>query len=361
MNIVIIGLSITSSWGNGHANTYRSFIKGLSRRGHHVLFLEKNVPWYSDNRDLPDPDFCKVGVYQSFEELRKNYVQEVKTADMVIVGSNVHEGILTIQWVQKKARGVKAFYDIDTPVTLSALKKNSCKYLDAELIPGFDLYLSFTAGKMLYILQEVFGANNPHPFYCSVDPALYYPSDQPVKWDLGYIGTYSADRQGPLERLMLDAAKSWDKGRFVVAGPQYPSSIEWPENVERIDHLAPRDHPAFYNQQKYTLNITRRDMIDAGYSPSVRLFEAAACGIPVISDFWEGLFSIFEPGKEIFISGSAADTLSILYNTPEHRRKEVGARARKKILDFHTGDHRALELEEYYYRIKNRNTISLHV
>lgn len=185
-------------------------------------------------------------------------------------------------------------------------------------------------------------------FYCSFDPALYFPEEQPVKWDLGYLGTYSDDRQPPLKKLMLDAAETWSDGKFVVAGPQYPTSIQWPQNVERIEHLPPSEHRKFYNSQRFTLNITRADMIKAGWSPSVRLFEAAACGTPIISDYWEGMDSIFEIGKELLLSASPEDTLQCLQNIPDEERKAIGERARKKVLANHTAAHRATELETYY-------------
>jgi spore maturation protein CgeB len=347
MNIVILGLSITSSWGNGHATTYRSLVKGLHKRGHKVLFLERDVPWYASNRDMAAPDFCKVGLYHSLEDLKTGYYSEVEKADLVITGSYVPEGIAAGQWVLETASGIKAFYDIDTPVTLTKLRNNTCDYLSAAQIPSYNLYLSFTAGKTLDIFRNEFGSPDPRAFYCSVDPEVYFPVESEKKWDLGYLGTYSDDRQPALNELLIEPARSWHEGRFIVAGPQYPKSINWPDNVERIEHLAPGMHNLFYNSQKFTLNITRKDMVNMGHSPSVRLFEAAACGTPVISDYWKGIESIFEPGKEILISTSAEDTLGLLRDISEKKGREIGENARKNVLKNHTGIHRATELEKY--------------
>ncbi len=347
LDIVILGLSITSSWGNGHATTYRGIVRELDRMGHNVLFLERDVVWYRDNRDMPDPSFCRTELYESLEELKDRFAPEIRRADLVIVGSYVAEGVEVGAWVQAHATGITAFYDIDTPVTLSKLKRGDFEYLHPSLIPQYDIYLSFTGGPTLSLLEQVYGSPKARALYCSVDPALYFPETHDLKYDLGYLGTYSDDRQPMLDRLMLEPARRWKEGRFIVAGPQYPESLKWPENVERIVHLSPALHRKFYNEQRFTLNITRADMVRAGYSPSVRLFEAAACGTPIISDFWDGLDTIFTPGEEVLISHSPEDTLRILRETPEEERQAIGERARRRVLSEHTATHRANALVSY--------------
>ena len=246
------------------------------------------------------------------------------------------------------ARGLTAFYDIDTPVTLAKLERGEHEYLAPDLVSRYDLYLSFTGGPTLRHIERHYGAPAARPLYCSVDPELYRPDETCAKrWDLGYMGTYSDDRQPPLENLMIEAARRWPAGRMVVAGPQYPKTIEWPANVERVEHLPPADHNAFYNAQRFTLNITRADMRRAGYSPSVRLFEAAACATPIISDTWEGLDEFLKIGEEILVSSSAKETLRYLRETPEDERRAVGERAWRRVLGAHTAAHRAAELEAY--------------
>lgn len=353
LNITILGLSITSSWGNGHATTFRGLVRELDQAGHNVVFLERDVPWYAGNRDLPKPDFCKTVLYNKFSELENEYISYISDADLVIVGSYVPQGVDIGKLVCSMAKGVKAFYDIDTPVTLAKLANTDYEYLSPDLIPQYDLYLSFTGGPTLELLQKKYGSPAARALYCSVDPNLYFPEKQEQKWDLGYLGTYSDDRQPPLEQLMISAAEEWQQGRFVVAGPQYPENIIWPQNVQHIHHLPPAEHRAFYNSQRFTMNITRADMIKAGYAPSVRLFEAAACGVPIISDYWEGLDEIFEFEKEILVSRSAKDTLSYLKDIDEEERRNIGERARKKILEGHTAAHRAKELISYFYELQN--------
>lgn len=351
LNIVIIGLSITSSWGNGHATTYRGLVRELVKRGHNVLFLEHDKPWYAQNRDLPNPPFGKTRLYESFNELKTYYTETIQKADAVIVGSYVPEGVEVGKWVIENAAGIKAFYDIDTPVTLAKIRRNDFEYLHPEMISRYDLYLSFTGGPVLDQLENEFHAPKALPLYCSVDPELYYPEDTTTKWDLGYLGTYSDDRQPPLKNLMLNAADKWPDGKFVVAGPSYPENVVWPKNVERIEHIPPARHRRFYNQQRFTMNITRADMIELGYAPSVRLFEAAACGVPIISDYWNGLDSFFAFDSEILISRSAEETLYYLNDMSEEDRMAVGRNAQQKVLEKHTAAQRALELEKYLTHI----------
>lgn len=347
LDITILGLSITSSWGNGHATNFRALVKALVERGHSVVFLERDVPWYAEHRDLPDPPHGTLHLYDSVDELRDRFTTTVKGSDLVIVGSYVPEGVAVGEWVTDAAQGLTAFYDIDTPVTLAKLDRGDHEYLAPHLVARFDLYLSFTGGPTLERLEHELGARRARPFYCLVDPELYRPMDAELRWDLGYLGTYSDDRQPALERLLLDPARQLSGLRAVVAGPRYPEGIDWPPNVERVDHLSPSEHVGFYAAQRFTLNVTRADMVRAGYSPSVRLFEAAACGVPVISDPWPGLDEFFSIGQEILVARDAREVLRWLEEVGDEERRSIGERARRRVLHEHTAERRVEELEAY--------------
>lgn len=352
LDIVIIGLSLSSSWGNGHATTYRSLVKGLHQEGHTVDFLERDVKWYSENRDLESSQHCTLHFYENTKELKSEYKSLIRNADLVIAGSYLKHGVDIGNWVTDQAHGVTAFYDIDTPITLEKLSNGDYEYIDPDLIPRFDLYLSFSGGKILQQLEEVYGARSAKPFYCSVDPDLYYPESHQQKWQIGYLGTYSDDRQPTLDELLIQTARQRKNSSFVVAGPQYPDSIDWPDNVKRIEHLPPAKHRAFYNQQGFTLNVTRAAMIDAGFSPSVRLFEAAACATPIISDFWQGLDNLFEPGRDILIARSTEEVLQHLKDYSDREREQLGERAREKVLNEHSSRERAKQLIGYVEELK---------
>jgi spore maturation protein CgeB len=265
----------------------------------------------------------------------------------VIVGSYVPEGIGVCTFVQSIASGIIAFYDIDTPVTLASLAKDDCPYINTELVAGFDLYLSFTGGRALQVLENRYGARAARVLYCSVDPDRHKPAAAEPVWDMGYIGTYSADRQPAVEELMCTPARRCPQKLFAVAGPLYPAELSWPANVERIEHVGPDRHGWFYSRQLFTLNITRADMIRMGHSPSVRLFEAAACGVPIISDWWPGLETIFSPGRHILVARSSDEVLSYLDEFSERERRQLAIRAREHVLAQHTAAHRAIALEGY--------------
>jgi spore maturation protein CgeB len=342
MKLVVLGLSLSSSWGNGHATTFRALLRSFAARGHDILFLERDAPWYANQRDLADPDFCRLEFYADLAGLER-WRGAIAEADAVIVGSYVPEGVAVGRFVQDVAQGVTAFYDIDTPVTLAKLERGDFEYLSPDVIPGYDVYLSFTGGPTLDHLEQAYGSPAARALYCSVDPDAYPPLDVPKRWDLSYLGTYSPDRQPTLERLLIEPARALPDRRFVVAGPQYPADIDWPANVDRIDHLPPAEHAAFYSASRFTLNVTRADMIRAGWSPSVRLFEAASCGTPIISDIWKGICELLTPGEEIILAEDGAAVIAALSADAD----ALGAAARKRVLAAHTAAHRAAELETY--------------
>jgi spore maturation protein CgeB len=290
MKLVVLGLTLSSSWGNGHATTFRALLSAFAQRGHEILFLERDKPWYADHRDMPNPDFCELRYYDSVAEL-DDWRDVIAEADAVMVGSYVPEGVAVGAFVQEHARWIACFYDIDTPVTLAKLAREDFEYLTPELIPGYDVYFSFTGGPTLTRLEQEFGSPQARALYCSVDATRYEPLPIEKRWDLTYLGTYSDDRQPTLDKLLIETARRCPDKRFAVAGPQYPADIAWPANVERIEHLPPAEHAGFYSASRFTLNVTRADMIAAGWSPSVRLSPTAGrgsrmCSNPVARSFW---------------------------------------------------------------------------
>lgn len=349
MKIVIYGLTITSSWGNGHATTYRSLLKSLAQLGHTIHFIEKDVEWYRNNRDLPKPDFCTVQLYEDWGQDEANLLTSSKDADVIVVGSYFPDAIRGSETLLEKLDCPIFFYDIDTPITLNHLRsKGQTEYLDASLIPQYAAYLSFTGGTALTELEGKFGAKKALPLFCSVDAELYRPTavKEEYRCDLSYLGTYAADRQSKLKALLNDTAELLPNSKFVVAGPQYPASLSWSPNVARFDHVAPPDHPSFYSSSRFTLNLTREEMVAIGYSPSVRLFEASACGAAIVSDCWEGLSDFLTPGKEILLPKSATEAADILLSCSDGERKMIGENARARILAEHTSEHRAREFEQ---------------
>lgn len=349
MKIVIYGLAITSSWGNGHATTYRSLAKALAKKGHRVHFVEKDEEWYHNNRDMPEPEFCTVHIYEDWKQSATSLVRLAADADAVVIGSYFPDAIATTKALLDNGSGPLLFYDIDTPITVTQLRAHGrTAYLDPSLIPHYATYLSFTGGPVLRELEDRFGATKAVPFYCSVDPDLYKPAaiDERYRCDLSYLGTYAADRQPKLMRLLNNTAAELPDRRFLVAGPQYPKETPWQRNVKRIIHISPAEHPVFYSSSRFTLNLTRDDMVMAGYSPSVRLFEASASGAAILSDSWAGLEDFLTPGEEILLPRDEYEVTDILRHLPEQERANLGRKARERILASHTASHRALQFED---------------
>ena len=357
MNILIFGLSITSSWGNGHATTFRALAKALHQRKHRIVFFEKDQEWYASNRDLPNPEFCDVRLFDDWMDTLPAVRRELQNCDVAVVGSYFPDGIVASQEVLESNTPVKAFYDIDTPITIANLRGGGTNYLQCQQVRGFDLYFSFTGGPVLEELQSEFGAPRAVPLYCSFDPEQYFPRGvyRRYRCDLNYMGTYAADRQEKVQELFSVPAGRLPHMKFLLAGPQYPSKLKWPNNVRRIKHLSPRWHPHFYSSSRLTLNLTRRDMVAAGFSPSVRLFEAAACGATIVSDQWPGLDTFFRPGEEILLAQESTQMLDFLNHTDEAEIRRVGDRVRERVLAEHTSIRRAEEFEKQIAHVRSRS------
>ena len=349
MKIVVYGLTLTSSWGNGHATTYRSLLKALARRGHQIVFVEKDVEWYRSNRDLPSPNFCRVELYADWAADEARLTDCSRDADAIVIGSYFPDAIAASRALFAHVSGAILFYDIDTPITLHHLRENGrTDYLDVRDIPAYSAYLSFTGGPALVELESRFGARRAIAFYCSVDAEIYQPTAERSEFEcaLSYLGTYARDRQNKLMRFLNGPAELLPGEQFLVAGPQYPASVAWRSNVRRIIHVPPSDHPAFYSSSRFTLNLTREDMIMSGYSPSVRLFEASACGATILSDAWLGLEDFLMPGREVLLPSSSEDVAWLLREVADEERIQIGRRAQERILASHTSEHRAVQFEQ---------------
>ncbi len=342
MKFTIFGLTVTSSWANGHATPYRAILRALARRGHHIVFYEQDVEYYRLRRDFSTCDFCDVRLYDDWPSVRSEALRTAAASDVVINASYCPQGAGIVNDVLDLGGPLHVFYDLDTPITLRNLRRGDLDYLCREQIPAFDLYLSWTGGASLQALQEEWGARMARPLYGCVDPDFYFrvPLREDFRCELSYMGTYAADRQEKLDRFLLEPSRRRCDLRFVLAGSLYPWEWQWGENVRRFDHIAPADHPAFYSSSRATLNITREDMARVGYCPSPRLFESAACGSVIFTDGWQGLDAFLQPGEEILVMNGADDVLAALARADADLAR-IAARARERTLDEHTGEQRA--------------------
>lgn len=340
MKFVVFGLSISSAWGNGHATLLRGLFRALHARGHEVHFFERDVPYYAANRDATSFPFVQLHLYADWTDILPAAQRQLADADVCMVTSYCADGSAACELLLNAKVPRTVFYDMDTPVTLSRLERGErVSYLPEDGLAGFDLVLSYTGGRALEDLREKLLARNVSALYGWVDPDEYYRVAAAPQYaaELSYLGTYSQDREQAFERLFLQPAAHLPNSRFVVAGAMYQNMGNWPPNVRHFEHVAPPQHRAFYSSSPITLNVTRASMAAMGYCPSGRLFEAAACGTVVLSDWWEGLDTFFTPGEEILIADSADQTVAAL----SLDAREIAKRARQRTLDCHTAGARA--------------------
>ncbi|HTI88708.1 MAG TPA: glycosyltransferase [Alphaproteobacteria bacterium] len=344
MKIVVFGLTISSSWGNGHATLWRGLCRALARLGHYVVFYERDQPFYAGNRDLFENPGGDLVLYREWSDVIDRAGRDVADADVALVTSYCPDGLTATDLVLA-GRALRVFYDLDTPVTLDAVSRGEAlSYLGPGGLSGFDLVLSYTGGTALDALRGQLGARRVAPLYGHVDPDIHLPvapGDQ-YRADLSYLGTYAADRQHALDALFVAAARRRQRLRFLIGGAQYPKDFPWAPNIYFVRHLPPPEHAAFYSSCCLTLNVTRRAMAEMGWCPSGRLFEAAACGSAVLSDVWEGLDAFFRPGSEILVARDTEDALAAL-DLDAAEVKRIARAARDRTLAEHTSDCRARE------------------
>jgi spore maturation protein CgeB len=360
MKLCIFGLTISSSWGNGHATPYRAIIRALDRLGHEVHFFENDVPYYSSRRDFDSCDYCRLTLYPDWDSVREQALSIAADADVVITASYLPQGRRINEDVLELARPLRVFYDLDTPVTLQALRQGEVDYLSRTQLPEFDLVLSFTGGAALAELERDYGARMARPLYGCVDPDIYHRVEPGADFrcDLSYMGTYSPGRQARLDELFLEPSRRHPEKQFLLAGPLYPWQWQWPENVRRKEHVAPAEHARFYSSSRITLNLTRSEMAANGWCPSGRFFEAAACATPLMTDAWEGLDAFFDPRHELRVVYRADDVEEAL-RMPDVDLQSMAARARQRTLDEHTGQVRARQLLNYLEEARSSSPASM--
>ena len=348
MKLIVFGLTVSSSWGNGHATLWRGLWHAWSALGHEIVFFERDVPYYASNRDLAQMPSGELVLYRDWDDVLPRAHRELAGADAAMVTSYCPDGVAATGLLAAEGdRVLKVFYDMDTPVTLENLRAGRpVAYLGARGLRDFDLVLSYTGGASLAELRERLGAREVRTLYGHVDPQVHrrVPAAPNYRCALSYLGTYAADRQAALRRFFIDPAGLRPNHRFLVGGAQYPTDFPWQPNIHFVQHLPPPEHPAFFSSSRLTLNITRQAMADMGWCPSGRLFEAAACGTPILSDNWEGLDSFFDPGQEILIAETTADAVGALTLT-DAELKRIAKASRERALEEHTSEHRAGELE----------------
>ena len=354
MKIVIFGLTISSSWGNGHATVWRSLCRQLINRGHEIVFFERDVPYYATHRDLRTIDGGTLRIHESWNEIVEIAERELRDADVGIVTSYCPDAIAASELIWSSP-ALRLFYDLDSPVTIARVRAGEAvPYIHPDGLREFDLVLSFTGGSALAALRLELGARQVAPLYGSVDPTVHHrvAPRESYRAALSHLGTYSQDRQAALHDLFIEPARRAPHLRFVMGGAQYPVEFPWAGNIFFVQHLPPLEHPSFFCSSRLTLNVTRAAMREMGWCPSGRLFEAAACGVPIVSDWWEGLDNFFASDSEILIASSPDDVLAAL-ELEDAQLNGIANAARERVLTEHTGAERAREFEQIVESVHN--------
>ena len=316
--------------------------------GHDIVFFERDVPYYAANRDVTHMPSGELVLYGDWDDVRSRAAREIAACGAAMVTSYCPDGVAATELIaQEGDRVVKVFYDMDTPVTLENVRAGVAPaYIGPRGLRDFDLVLSFTGGPALDELRALQGEREVRALYGLVDPQVHRRAAEleHYRCDLSYMGTYAQDRQAALEMLLVEPARALPQRTFLIGGAQYPAQLPWTANIRFVRLLPPSEHAAFYSSSRWTLNVTRRAMAQNGWCPSGRLFEAAACGTPVISDAWPGIEEFFVPGREIMVARSTHDVIDAL-EIGDAERARIAHAARDRVLAEHTSAHRARELE----------------
>ncbi|WP_114783745.1 CgeB family protein [Botryobacter ruber] len=352
LKVAFFGSSLVSAYWNGAATYYRGIVRALHERGHQVTFYEPDAYDRQQNRDMPDPDWATVVVYEATEEAVHRCLAQAAEADMVVKASGVgvfdellEREVLKLQTDDR----LVVFWDVDAPATLDRVHHNPQDQFH-QLIPQYDMVLTYGGGQPVIDAYEALGAKKCVPVYNALDTATHFPvpPEERFACDLAFLGNRLPDRESRVEEFFLKPAAATPDKTFIIGGSGWGDKPMTP-NVKYVGHVYTKDHNAFNCTPKAVLNISRESMARYGFSPATRVFEAAGAGACIITDFWEGIDFFFDPGKEILVAKNGDEVANIMANLTEEEAKRIGEAAYKKVLSEHTYNHRAEQLEQLLY------------
>jgi spore maturation protein CgeB len=351
MRIAFFGSSLVSAYWNGACTYYRGIVRALHERGHEVTFYEPDALERQRHRDIPDPDWARVVVYEVPDAAAVRAVVEdaARAADVLVKASGVGvcDAVLEAA-VLDAARPdtITIFWDVDAPATLSRLERDPADRLRA-LVPEYDLVFTYGGGERVVRRYGAIGARRCVPIYNALDPVTHHPvaSDDRFRGDLGALVNRLPDREARVEEFFFTAVDALRERTFLLGGAGWDDRVRAP-NLRYLGHVSPADHNAFNCSPLAVLNVTRDSMVENGFSPATRVFEAAGAGACLISDAWDGIEEFLEPGDQVIVCASGAEVVDALEGLEPDAARALGARARERVLQEHTYAHRAREVEE---------------
>jgi spore maturation protein CgeB len=344
MRIAFFGSSLLSSYWNGAATYYRGMIAALARRDCRTTFYEPDAFDRQRHRDMDPPPWAEVVVYDATLDGMRAACRSARSADLVVKASGVgvlDEEILAELLALASAQQVLVFWDVDAPATLAALSADRGHPLRAVL-PRLDLVLTYGGGPPVVAEYEGFGARRCIPVYNALDPKTHYRVDPEPRFtcDLAFLGNRLPDREARVSQFFFDTARQIPHRSFLIGGAGW-DAWQLPPNVRHVGHVPTRDHNAFNSSSLAVLNVARDSMAEVGFSPATRLFEAAGAGACVITDAWQGIELFLEPDREVLVAANGAEVVRQVSALTPARARQIGDRARHRLLREHTYDHRA--------------------
>lgn len=354
MKIAFYGSSILSCYWNGAATYYRGLIKALAAMGHQVTFLEPNAFGRQERRDIEPPDWCEVVVYPASEEGVERACCWARTADVVVKASGVgvyDNELLKIAMASTRPDAVRIWWDVDAPATLAELAAAPEAPL-RRLLPTLDAVVVYGGGPTVAGEYEALGARRCVAIYNGIDPETHFPAqpDSRFAGDLGFLGNRLPDREARLQEFLFGPARRAPKLQFVIGGAGWDGA-DLPANVRNLGHVGTGDHNAFNASPRAILNVNRDSMAKRGFSPPTRVFEAAAAGACIITDAWEGIEKFLEPDRQVLVARDGQEVLDLLSGLGDERAREIGERARARILADHSYAQRAREVDALLRRL----------
>lgn len=364
LNIAFFGSSLVSAYWNGAATYYRGIIRGLAEHGHRVTFYEPDAYDRQKNRDMDDPEWAKVVVYAPEEAALWRALESARDADLLIKtsGIGIFDELLDSAVLSVKAQHtIATFWDVDAPATLDRVNANPSDSF-RELIPKYDLILTYGGGPRVIEAYRKLGARSCLPIYNALDPSTHFrvPADPRFAADLTLLANRLPDREARIEEFFLRAAESAGAFQFLLGGNGWGTK-RLPANVKAIGHVFTRDHNVLNCSARAVLNVNRESMASYGFSPPTRIFEAAGAGACVITDAWEGIEMFLDPGREVLLANSGAEVANILRGLDPLAARQIGLAACERMLSEHTYRHRVNQLEqELDFRSKPEFTQRAH-
>lgn len=348
MNIAFFGSSLVSAYWNGAATYYRGIIRALHNLGHRVTFYEPDAYDRQKHRDIPDPDWARVVVYPADEAGVSYALEQARGVDMIVKtsGVGVYDRLLEAAVLDSKGQHtIAVFWDVDAPATLDRVKADhSDPFLD--LVPLYDLVLTYGGGDPVVIGYKALGARECVPIYNALDPDTHHPvpAVDRFKCDLALLANRLPDREARIEKFFFEAADKLPEFTFMLGGSGWGDK-SMPANVKYVGHVYTRDHNAFNCSARAVLNVNRDSMASYGFSPPTRIFEAAGAAACLITDAWEGIETFLTPDREVLIADDADDVVRHLLALDHRRAREIGDAALRRVLAEHTYEHRTLQLQ----------------